>query len=66
MPVSCRVDLLTHAIGGVSKADFILAAKLDAMPVDYSPKWLEKQQQARPQEQQQGQQQLGQQQQQQV
>ena len=35
---ACRVDLSTHAIGGLSKADFILAAKLDAIPVDYSPK----------------------------
>ncbi len=40
-----RVDLSTHAIGGISKADFILAAKLDELPVDYSPKGLEKQQQ---------------------
>ncbi|GAB4813900.1 hypothetical protein N2152v2_000946 [Parachlorella kessleri] len=43
-----RVDLSTHAIGGLSKADFIMAAKLDAIPVDYSPKWLEKQQHLKP------------------
>lgn len=42
-----RIELTTHAIGGLSQADFILAAKLDALPVEYSPKWLERQSQAR-------------------
>jgi 4a-hydroxytetrahydrobiopterin dehydratase len=28
------VELSTHAIGGLSENDFILAAKIDAIPVD--------------------------------
>ena len=35
-----RVVLSTHAIGGLSMPDLVLAAKLDAIPVVYSPKWL--------------------------
>lgn len=35
-----RIDLSTHAIGGLSLPDFILAAKIDALPVTCSPKWL--------------------------
>ena len=35
-----QVVLSTHAIGGLARADFILAAKLDALDVEYSPKWL--------------------------
>ena len=35
-----KVECSTHAIGGLSENDFILAAKLDAIQVDYSPKWL--------------------------
>ena len=35
-----QVDLSTHAIGGLSKNDFIVAAKIDAVPTEYSPKWL--------------------------
>lgn len=31
---------MTHAIGGLAMADFVMAAKVDAIPVDYSPKWL--------------------------
>eukprot|EP00191_Tetraselmis_sp_GSL018_P009774 CAMPEP_0177613070 /NCGR_PEP_ID=MMETSP0419_2-20121207/21708_1 /TAXON_ID=582737 /ORGANISM="Tetraselmis sp., Strain GSL018" /LENGTH=173 /DNA_ID=CAMNT_0019109601 /DNA_START=285 /DNA_END=804 /DNA_ORIENTATION=+ len=34
-----RVDLSTHSIDGLALPDFILAAKLDAVEVDYSPKW---------------------------
>lgn len=34
------VELTTHAIGALSLPDFILASKLDALDVDYSPKWL--------------------------
>lgn len=30
----------THAIGGLSLHDFVLAAKLDTIDVTYSPKWL--------------------------
>jgi 4a-hydroxytetrahydrobiopterin dehydratase len=33
----------THAIGGLSLHDFVLAAKLDAVDVTYSPKWLREQ-----------------------
>ncbi len=40
-----QVVLSTHAIGGLSVPDFIMAAKLDTLPVVYSPKWLEKQEQ---------------------
>lgn len=35
-----QVVVSTHAIKGLSIYDFILAAKLDALPVAYSPKWL--------------------------
>ena len=35
-----RIDLSTHAIGGLSMPDLVLAAKLDALPITYSPKWL--------------------------
>ena len=35
-----QVDLSTHAIGGLSKNDFVVAAKIDAVPTEYSPKWL--------------------------
>ena len=34
-----RVDLTTHAIGGLSLPDLVLAAKLDGVDVVYSPKW---------------------------
>ena len=40
-----RVDLSTHAIGGLSLPDLVLAAKMDAIEVEYSPKWLKEQQQ---------------------
>ncbi|DBA69217.1 TPA: hypothetical protein ACH3X2_012964 [Trebouxia sp. C0005] len=38
-----KVVLSTHAIGGLSMFDAILAAKIDALSVDYSPKWLQQQ-----------------------
>ena len=38
-----QVVLSTHAIGGLSQFDAILAAKIDALPVTYSPKWLQQQ-----------------------
>lgn len=38
-----EVVVSTHAAGGLTLYDFILAAKLDQIEVDYSPKWLEKQ-----------------------
>ena len=31
-----RLELWTHAIGGLSENDFILAAKIDVLPVDKS------------------------------
>ena len=34
------IELSTHAIGGLSLPDLVLAAKIDAVPVEYSPKWL--------------------------
>lgn len=40
-----RVVVATHAGGArVTMADLVLAAKLDALPVEYSPKWLREQQ----------------------
>ena len=39
-----KVALSTHAIGGLSMPDMILAAKIDGIEVDYSPKWLKEQQ----------------------
>ena len=39
-----EVNVSTHAAGGLTKFDFVLAAKLDAIGVDYSPKWLKQQQ----------------------
>jgi hypothetical protein len=41
-----RIDVSTHAVNGLTAGDFVLASKIDALPVEYSPKWLEKQQQA--------------------
>ena len=35
-----QVVVYTHSIGGLCKNDFILAARLDQIPVDYSPKFL--------------------------
>jgi 4a-hydroxytetrahydrobiopterin dehydratase len=37
------VQLSTHAAGGLTLGDFVLAAKLDTVEVDYSPKWLKEQ-----------------------
>mmetsp|Transcript_19281 Transcript_19281/g.47294 ORF Transcript_19281/g.47294 Transcript_19281/m.47294 type:complete len:138 (-) Transcript_19281:2066-2479(-) len=34
------VTLWTHSLKGLDKNDFIVAAKADLIPVDYSPKWL--------------------------
>jgi len=38
-----QVVLSTHTIGGLSMFDAIMAAKIDALSVDYSPKWLQQQ-----------------------
>lgn len=35
-----EVVLSTHAIGALSMHDFVLAARIDQVPVEYSPKWL--------------------------
>lgn len=35
-----EVVISTHAAGGLTQFDFVLAAKLDTVPIDYSPKWL--------------------------
>ena len=35
-----KLEMSTHAIGGLSLADFVVAAKIDAIPTEYSPKWL--------------------------
>jgi 4a-hydroxytetrahydrobiopterin dehydratase len=42
-----RVVLSTHAVGGLTQPDAIMAAKLDHLPVEYSPKWLEQHPEAR-------------------
>lgn len=43
-----EVVLSTHVIGGLSMFDFVVASKLDAIDVDYSPKWLRDWQSAHP------------------
>ena len=35
-----RVDLSAHSISGLSLPDLVLAAKIDGIEVEYSPKWL--------------------------
>ena len=39
-----RVVLSTHAVGGLTLPDLVLAAKLDTVEVEYSPKWLKQRQ----------------------
>lgn len=39
-----EVCISTHAVGGLTYPDFVLAAKLDMIEADYSPKWLKQQQ----------------------
>jgi 4a-hydroxytetrahydrobiopterin dehydratase len=34
-----KIDIYTHAVGGLSEFDFKLAKAMDDIPVDYSPKW---------------------------
>ncbi len=34
-----EINLSTHVVGGLTRPDFALAAKLDAIDVEYSPKW---------------------------
>jgi 4a-hydroxytetrahydrobiopterin dehydratase len=35
-----QIVVATHKLGGLTENDFVLAALLDKVPVDYSPKWL--------------------------
>ncbi len=37
--VLLQVVLSTHAIKALSLLDMVMAAKIDALPVQYSPKW---------------------------
>lgn len=37
-----RLVLSTHSVGGLTTADFDLAAAFDTIPVVYSPKWAAK------------------------
>ncbi|KAF6264988.1 heme peroxidase-related protein [Scenedesmus sp. NREL 46B-D3] len=39
-----QVVLSTHAAGGLTMFDFVMAAKLDALDIEYSPKWLKQNQ----------------------
>jgi 4a-hydroxytetrahydrobiopterin dehydratase len=41
---SVQVVICTHAVGGLTLFDLILASKIDEIPVVYSPKWLRSQQ----------------------
>ena len=34
------IQFHTFALGGLSSNDFVMAAKTDRVPVEYSPKWL--------------------------
>lgn len=36
-----EITVSTHAAGALTYPDFVLASKLDALDVDYSPKWLQ-------------------------
>ena len=38
-----RIEMWTHAIGGLSLPDFVMAAKMDAVEVVLSPKWVKEQ-----------------------
>ena len=35
-----RIVVSTHEAGGLTALDFALAAKIDALPVEYDPAWL--------------------------
>lgn len=37
------VNMSTHAVGGLTMPDLVLAAKIDDIEVKYSPKWLKQQ-----------------------
>lgn len=36
-----EVVIWTHATGGLTLSDFVLAKALESIKVDYSPRWLE-------------------------
>ena len=36
-----EVIIWTHAVGGLTTSDFILAAAIEKVKVDFSPKWLQ-------------------------
>lgn len=48
-----EMSLSTHSINGISLFDFIVASKIDAVEVEYSPKWLKQREEAQLEEQQQ-------------
>lgn len=48
-----EISLSTHSINGVSLFDFIVASKIDAVEVEYSPKWLKQREEDKQNEQQQ-------------
>lgn len=37
------VNMSTHAVGGITMPDLVVAAKIDNIEVAYSPKWLKQQ-----------------------
>lgn len=37
------VNMSTHAVGGLTMPDLVMAAKIDDIEVKYSPKWLQQQ-----------------------
>jgi hypothetical protein len=37
------VEIYTHSVGGLTEFDFQLADAIDALPCDYSPKFLKEQ-----------------------
>lgn len=37
------VNMSTHAVGGLTMPDLVVAAKIDDIEVKYSPKWLKQQ-----------------------
>lgn len=41
-----EITINTHAVGGLTKYDFILARAIDTIKIDYSPKWLKENPQA--------------------
>ena len=44
--VQVEVGVYTHAVGSITMPDLVLAAKIDGIEVEYSPKWVKQQQEA--------------------